>query len=114
FGELAECYAAAGAGRDPKLPELAIQYADFAVWQRERLQGQELERLCAYWAAALEGAPELLRLPTDRPRPAVQRHEGSHHRFALERGIGDALAALGREQGATFFMTMLAGFAVLL
>jgi hypothetical protein len=114
FSELAECYAAACAGREPRLPELPIQYADFAVWQRERLQGAELERLTSYWARALEGAPELLRLPTDRPRPAVQQHEGSHHRFELERGLGDALAALGREQGATFFMTMLAAFAVLL
>jgi hypothetical protein len=114
FSEIAECYAAVGAGREPRLPELAIQYADFAVWQRERLQGAELERLSSYWAAALEGAPELLRLPTDRPRPAVQRHEGSHQRFTLERRLGDALSALGREQGATFFMTMLAAFAVLL
>jgi hypothetical protein len=114
FSELAECYAASRAGREPRLPELPIQYSDFAVWQRERLQGAELERLSTYWAAALEGAPELLRLPTDRGRPAVQRHEGSHQRFALERGLGDALVALGREQGATFFMTMLAAFAVLL
>jgi hypothetical protein len=114
FSELAECYTAACAGREPRLPELPIQYADFAVWQRERLQGAELERLTSYWAAALEGAPELLRLPTDRPRPAVQRHEGSHQRFVLERDLGEALTALGREQGATFFMTMLAVFAVLL
>lgn len=114
FSELAECYAAAYAGREPRLPELPIQYSDFAVWQRERLRGPELERLTSYWAAALEGAPELLRLPTDRPRPAVQRHEGSHHRFTLERELGDVLAKLGREQGATFFMTMLAAFAVLL
>lgn len=114
FSELAECYAAACAGREPRLAELAIQYADFAVWQRERLQGQELERLTSYWAAALEGAPELLRLPTDRPRPAVQQHEGSHRHFALEHSLGDALSALGREQGATFYMTMLAAFAVLL
>jgi hypothetical protein len=114
FSEIAECYAAACAGREPRLPELPIQYADFAVWQRERLQGAGLERLSSYWAAALEGAPELLRLPTDRPRPMVQRHEGSHQRFALERELGDALATLGREQGATFFMTMLAAFAILL
>jgi hypothetical protein len=114
FSEVAECYAATCDGREPRLPELPIQYADFAVWQRKRLQGAELERLSSYWAAALEGAPELLRLPTDRPRPAVQRHEGSHQRFTLERDLGDALTSLGREQGATFFMTMLAAFAVLL
>jgi hypothetical protein len=114
FSEVAECYAATCEGREPRLAELPIQYADYAVWQRERLQGAELERLSSYWAAALEGAPELLRLPTDRPRPAVQRHEGSHQRFTLERHLGDELATLGREQGATFFMTMLAAFAVLL
>jgi hypothetical protein len=114
FAELAELYAAELAGREPRLVELPIQYADFAVWQRERLRGEELERLSSYWATALEGAPELLRLPTDRPRPALQRHEGSHQRFALERSLGDALAALGREQGATFYMTTLAAFAVLL
>jgi len=114
FSELAECYTAAGAGREPHLPELPIQYSDFAVWQRERLRGPALERLSTYWATALEGVPELLRLPTDRPRPAVQLHEGSHQRFALERGLGDALAELGRGQGATFFMTMLAAFAILL
>lgn len=114
FSELTECYTAACAGREPRLPELPIQYADFAVWQRERLQGAELERLSTYWAAALEGAPELLALPTDRPRPEVQRHEGCHQHFALERSLGDAVATLGREQGATFFMTMLAVLAVLL
>lgn len=114
FSELTECYTAACAGREPQLPELPIQYGDFAVWQRERLVGGELERLSSYWAAALEGAPELLRLPTDRPRPAIQRHEGSHRHFAFGHGLGEALAALGREQGATFFMTMLAAFAVLL
>jgi hypothetical protein len=114
FSEIAECYAAVCAGREPRLPELPIQYADFAVWQRERVKGAELERLSSYWAAALEGAPELLRLPSDRPRPAVQRHEGSHRRFTFERELGDALATLGREEGVTFFMTMLAAFAVLL
>jgi hypothetical protein len=114
FSEIAECYAAVCAGREPRLAELPIQYADFAVWQRERVQGAELERLTSYWAAALEGAPELLRLPSDRLRPAVQRHEGSHRRFTFERELGDALATLGREEGVTFFMTMLAAFAVLL
>src|SRR5947209_3102298 len=74
----------------------------------------ELEGLSSWWARSLEGAPELLRLPTDRPRPDVQRHEGAHRRFELDRGLGAALVELGREQGATFFMTMLAAFTVLL
>ncbi|HWJ51394.1 MAG TPA: condensation domain-containing protein, partial [Solirubrobacteraceae bacterium] len=64
FSELAELYAAERDGRTPNLPELPIQYADYAVWQRERLQGELLEELRSYWARTLEGAPELLRLPT--------------------------------------------------
>ena len=114
FSELAELYAAERDGRTPNLPELPIQYADYAVWQRERLQGELLEELRSYWARTLEGAPELLRLPTDRPRRPVQRHDGSHHRIALDRQLADDLVALGREEGATLFMTMLAAFTTLL
>ncbi len=75
---------------------------------------ETLDELRSYWARALEGAPELLRLPTDRPRLPVQRHEGSHHRIALNRELADGVVALGREQGATLFMTMLAAFSTLL
>ncbi len=114
FAELAECYEAARDGRAPRLAELPIQYADYAVWQRERLQGDLLEELRSYWARTLEGAPELLRLPTDRPRLAVQRHEGSHHSFVLDRRLADDLLALGQEEGATLFITMLGAFATLL
>jgi hypothetical protein len=114
FSELAELYEAERCGREPDLPELPIQYADYTVWQHERLQGGLLDELRSYWARTLEGAPELLRLPTDRPRPAVQRHEGSHHNIALDRGLAEDLLALGRGEGATFFMTMLAAFATLL
>jgi Condensation domain len=114
FSELSECYGAALAGRDPNLPELPIQYADYAVWQRERLQNGLLDELRTYWARTLDGAPELLRLPTDRPRRPVQRHEGSHHRISLDRRLADGLITLGREEGATFFMTMLAAFATFL
>jgi hypothetical protein len=114
FSELAECYAADIDGRAPSLPELPIQYADYAVWQRERLQGKLLEELRSYWARSLEGTPELLRLPTDRPRLTVQRHDGAHHRIALERRLADDLVTLGKEEGATFFITMLAAFTTLL
>lgn len=114
FAELTELYEANRCGREPNLAELPIQYADYAVWQRERLRGDVLDKLRSYWARTLEGAPELLRLPTDRPRPAVQRHKGSHHDIALDRGLADSLLALGRGEGATFFMTMLAAFATLL
>ncbi|MCA1682475.1 MAG: condensation domain-containing protein [Actinobacteria bacterium] len=114
FAELSELYDARLTGRAPALPELPIQYADFAVWQRERLRGRLLDDLCAYWAGRLEGAPPLLRLPIDRPRPPVQRHEGVHHRLALDRALAEELLVLARERGATFFMVMLAAFATFL
>jgi hypothetical protein len=114
FAELAECYDAALSGRGAALPALPIQYADYAAWQHERLKGTALQELCSYWARTLEGSPELLRLPTDRPRRSIQRHAGAHHEFSLPRQLGDDLQALGREQGATFFMVMLAAFATLL
>ena len=114
FTELSELYAADRERRSPRLPELPIQYADFAVWQLARLQGARLQDLSEYWGRQLDGAPPLLRLPTDRPRRAVQRHEGSHHELALGRGLGDELVAIGRDQGATFFMVMLAAFSTLL
>src|SRR6185503_12458664 len=72
FRELTALYDAFAQGRPSPLPELPIQYADFALWQRERLQGEALERELAYWRAHLAGAPPALELPTDRPRPAVQ------------------------------------------
>jgi hypothetical protein len=114
FAELSELYAAYRAGRTPTLEPLPIQYADFAVWQRERLAGRLLDELASYWRGQLDGAPELLRLPTDHPRPPVQRHAGAHHRFVLERQLAERLQALARNESATFFMTMLAAFATLL
>jgi hypothetical protein len=114
FGELSELYSAHTEGREPSLPELPIQYADFAAWQREHLTGKLLDDLVSYWRAQLDGAPALLRLPTDRPRPAVQRHAGAHRRFMLERGLADQLLTLSRSEGVTFYITMLAAFATLL
>lgn len=114
FAELAELYDAHRSGRPAVLAELPIQYSDYAQWQRRRLRGPRLDDLVAYWAAQLEGAPPLLRLPTDRPRPALQRHEGSHHRFELPEALGRRLAELGQAEGATFFITMLALFSALL
>jgi len=114
FAELSELYNAALEGREPRLGELPIQYADFAVWQRERLTGAALDELVRYWSTTLEGAPELLRLPTDLPRPAVQQHRGAHLELALERELVAPLVELGRGEGVTFYMTMLAVFAALL
>jgi hypothetical protein len=111
--ELAELYGAFVDGREPELPELPIQYADYAVWQRERLQGGRLDELVAYWRLALLDAPPRLRLPTDRARPAVQRHRGVH-RYVSYEGLGAAVATLAREEGVTVFMTLLAAFDVLL
>jgi amino acid adenylation domain-containing protein len=97
----------------PTLPELPIQYTDFAWWQRQWLQGEVLENLLAWWRERLAGAPELLDLPTDRPRPPLRSERGASvalsHRLAIE-----PLAALARERGATLFMLLLAAFQTLL
>ena len=77
FRELSALYAAYREGRESPLPELAVQYADYAVWQREQLAGEVLDRQLAYWRERLAGAPELLELPTDHPRPAVQTFRGA-------------------------------------
>ena len=112
--ELVEIYAALVEEREPDLPELPIQYADYAVWQREWLQGAVLEELASYWRTALGDAPERLRLPTDRARAAVQRHVGRHRYVAFEGGLGDAVVALARRQAATPYMALLALFDALL
>jgi amino acid adenylation domain-containing protein len=114
FGELGEAYRARLAGRDPALPPLPVQYADFAVWQREWLQGEVLERQLGWWRERLRGAPAVLELPTDRPRPPVQRFHGASHVFAVPDDAARALRALGRREGATPFMVLLAGFQLLL
>ena len=112
--ELAELYDAYVVGRPPELPALPIEYADYAVWQRQRLQGAFLDELVHYWRGALEGAPERLRLPTDRPRSSVQRHRGVHRRFSFDGSLGDAVGELARGHGVTTFMTLLAAFDTLL
>ena len=98
----------------PPLPELPVQYADYAAWQRAWLSGEVLERQLAYWKAHLAGAPAALELPTDRPRPAVMSHRGGRQPFALAQELAGALAALARREGATLFMVLLAAFDVLL
>nr|AYM54409.1 amino acid adenylation domain protein [Phaselicystis flava] len=112
--ELASLYEALRAGRPSPLPELPIQYADFALWQRERLRGAVLDRELAYWRAQLSGAPPRLELPTDRPRPAVQGSRGGTVAFDVPEALSSALEALARREGATLFMTLLAAFDVLL
>jgi amino acid adenylation domain-containing protein len=112
--EMAELYEAYASGRPASLPQLAIQYKDFAVWQREWLSGEPLEQQLAYWREALGGAPPALVLPTDRPRPPVQTYRGA----MIEREIGPELTKglkeLGRGQGVTLYMTLLAAFKTIL
>ena len=112
--ELAALYAAALAGKPSPLPELAIQYADFAVWQREWLRGEVLEGQLAYWRERLAGHPPVLELPADRPRPAVQSFRGAVETLRVASGAAARLVELGRRQGAPLFMTALAGFLALL
>ncbi|HVG43869.1 MAG TPA: condensation domain-containing protein, partial [Longimicrobium sp.] len=112
--ELGALYPAFARGEGDPLPPLPVQYADFAVWQREQLAGEVLDRQLAYWKERLSGAPALLELPTDRPRPPVQSHRGARERFDLPLALLDGLQALGRSQGATLYMVMLSAFQLLL
>ncbi len=112
--ELGTLYEAFLAGRPSPLPELPIQYADYAVWQREWLQGEVLEGQLAYWRRQLAGRPPALALPLDRPRPAVQTFHGARRDFTLPAPLVEELKQLGRREGVTLFMTLLAGFQALL
>jgi hypothetical protein len=114
FCELSLLYAAAAEGRPPVLPDLPIQYADYAVWQRQWLQGDTLEAQLAYWRRQLAEAPPGLELPTDRPRPAVQTFRGAHRTHTLPPPLPAALETLSRAAGVTLFMTLLAAFQTLL
>jgi len=114
FNELSVLYEAFLGGRPSPLPELPIQYSDFAVWQRDWLQGPVLEEQLAYWRGQLAGSPSALELPTDRLRPAVQTHRGDAIRVSLPASLTLALRELTRREGASMFMTLLAGFNVLL
>ena len=112
--ELSKLYEAHSRGLEARLPELRIQYADFAKWQREWLSGEVLEEQVRYWKEQLAGSPPVLELPTDRPRPAVQTFEGARKSRLYRKEILDGLRRIGREEGATLFMTLLAAFQTLL
>jgi amino acid adenylation domain-containing protein len=112
--EVTALYAAFAAGRPSPLPELPVQYSDFAVWQRSWLQGEVLEQEISFWRQELAGLPPLLNLPTDRPRPARQSFRGSARPVRLPAGLTRRLEALARREGATLFMALLAGFQALL
>ncbi len=112
--ELAALYEAGRAGRPAALPELPVQYADFAHWQRTWLQGEVLEVQLDYWRRDLGSSPPPLELPTDRPRPRVQSQRGDRSLFQVPAVVADGLRALGRRQGASLFMTLAAALGLLL
>ena len=112
--ELSVLYPAFKAGRHSPLPELAIQYADFAHWQRQYLTGDVLDRQLSYWRQKLTGAPAVLALPTDRPRPAVQSYQGRRHTFRIAGEVRRSVDTLAHRFGATSYMVLLAGFKALL
>lgn len=112
--ELAALYEAFTAGRPSPLEELPIQYADYAVWQHEWLQGEVLEEQLSYWKQHLAGAPAVLELPTDRPRPPVQTFCGTWQSAMLSRDLSVAVKRLSQREGVTLFMTLLAAFQTLL
>ena len=114
FRELGTLYTAFLAGRPSPLPELPIQYADFAAWQRQWLGEGALEEQLAWWRERLAGAPTVLALPADRPRPALPSPAGDSVAVRLDAGLGQALAALCRREGVTSFMALLGLFQVLL
>ncbi len=112
--ELGSAYDALSAGTTPELPELPIDYSDFAAWQRGRLTGENLERLNAYWRERLDGHASALALPTDRPRPTRQAFAGAVHWLKVPGALAERARALGRQERATPFMTLLAAFKALL
>jgi amino acid adenylation domain-containing protein len=107
-------YKAFSAGQPSPLPELAIQFTDFAIWQREWLSEEVLEDQLAYWRQRLAGAPSLLELPTDKPRPPVLTFKGSSLRFEIDQDLSEQLRALSRQAGTSLFVTLYAAWASLL
>lgn len=114
FRELEMLYDARARAAPPLLPPPVLQYSDYAVWQRSWMQGAVLMDQLQYWKRQLAGAPELLALPTDRPRPAVASFRGTIHRFELTAKVTQRLAGFALEEGVTPFMVLLAAFQVLL
>src|SRR5205807_2190377 len=113
FQELTQAYQAQQQGRALDLPALPIQYADYALWQRQWLQGAHLEAQLAYWREHLAGL-EPLQLPTDHARPSVQSYRGAQQVLHLPASLQQQLQALSRQEGVTLFMTLLAGWLLVL
>jgi len=113
ISEVSELYSAFSFGRSPALPQLPIQYADYAIWQRQWLEGAEFDRHLTYWRDQLDDLP-VLNFPTDKPRPSEQTFHGATETFSLPVDIAQALKDPDRQEGVTLFMTLLAAFATLL
>lgn len=114
YREIAALYGAFARGEPSPLAELPIQFGDYAAWQRERLAGPRLDKELAYWLDQLDGAPPLLDLPTDRPRPDTQSYRGGRCWFSLSSALTGAIESFSRRLGVTPFITLLAGFELLL
>ncbi len=114
YRELGLCYEAEILGREPDLGERPLQFGDFAAWQQEHLQGRPLEQLTAYWKKQMTGAPALLELPADHARPPLQTHTGDTVSLTLPASLITQLKTLSSRERVTLFMTLLAGFKVVL
>ena len=112
--EIAALYGAFSRGEASPLPDLPVQYADYAAWQRSWLSGDVLTASLSYWKDHVAGAPRALELPTDRPRPPVQTYRGARVGFVAPEGLAQATLAFSRREGTTLFMTLLAAFDALL
>ncbi|MBG7062616.1 non-ribosomal peptide synthase/polyketide synthase [Pseudomonas aeruginosa] len=112
--ELIALYGARRQGVEATLPDLPIQYADYAIWQRHWLEAGERERQLEYWMARLGGGQSVLELPTDRQRPALPSYRGARHELQLPQALGRQLQALAQGEGTTLFMLLLASFQALL
>lgn len=112
--ELSLLYSAFVANEPASLPELPIQYADFAIWQREQLAGEKLERLLAYWGSQLSGALPSLELPTSSPHRGITHFQGATHSFRISSELLTRLRGLSQRVGATLYMTLLAAFKAIL
>jgi amino acid adenylation domain-containing protein len=114
LSELSALYPAFAAGQPSPLPDLPIQYADYTLWQREWMRGEVLRTHVDHWTALLSGAPSILELPADHPRPPVQSFRGAAPRFTVPAGLSRALRSFSRQHRVSLFSTMYAGFAALL
>ncbi|KEP25300.1 non-ribosomal peptide synthetase [Bacillus zhangzhouensis] len=112
--ELSEWYTAMIEGREPHLPPLPIQYADYALWQKEYLTGETLHKQLSYWKEQFAAPVEDLILPYDHPRPAVQSYKGKTKKYRLSKSLSEQLAALSKKTDSTLYMTLLSAFSTLL